>query len=129
MGEPTFAHGDGWCCGGKCTEGEIGWGGCLMTSFFPCFAYCNAANDAKLDNGNLYCVLTFCGFGCCALMMLGKDVEAKRGLKKHDECWHCMQSTFSEFTCHSCRVVNECKLYTKDVAVDAAAPTGTKMVR
>lgn len=72
--------------------------------------------------------MSTCGFGCCALMMLGQDVEEKRGLKKHDGCWHCMQSTFDGCTCHSCRVVNECKVYAKDGAVNAA-PTGTEMTR
>ena len=61
-------------------------------------------------------------------MMLGMDVEEKRGLKKHDGCWHCMNSWCDMCTCNSCRVVNECKVYAKDGAVNAA-PTGTEMTR
>ena len=72
--------------------------------------------------------MTMCGCGCCALIMLGQDVEKKRGLKQHDGCWHCIQATFDGCTCHSCRVVNECKVYAKDGAV-GAAPTGTEMTR
>lgn len=94
----------------------------------PCFALCTAANEAKLKNGCLYCVMTVCGFGCCALWFLGQDVEEKRGLKEHDGCWHCMNSWCDLCTCHSCRVVNECKVYAKDGAVNAA-PTGTEMTR
>lgn len=97
-------------------------------SYCPCFALCNAANDAKLNNGDLYCIMTTCGCGCCALMMLGQDIEEKRGLRKHDGCWHCMHTCFNGCTCHSCRVVNECKVYAKDGAVNAA-PTGTQMTR
>ena len=88
--------------------------GCLMTYCCPCFAFCNGAKDAGLDNGECYCVMTLCGLGCCALIMLGQDIEQKRGLKKHDGCWHCIQATFDGCTCHSCRVVNECKVYAKD---------------
>eukprot|EP00984_Skeletonema_dohrnii_P002411 scaffold832_cov75-Skeletonema_dohrnii-CCMP3373.AAC.21 len=72
--------------------------------------------------------MTACGFGCCALMILGQDVEEKRGLKEHSGCWHCMHSSFDGCTCHACRVVNECKVYAKDGAVNAA-PTGTEMTR
>lgn len=99
-----------------------------MTEFCPCFAFCNGAKDAGLDNGECYCVMTLFGFGCCALIMLGQDIEQKRGLKKHDGCWHCIQATCDGCTCHSCRVVNECKIYAKDGAV-GAAPTGTEMTR
>eukprot|EP00985_Skeletonema_marinoi_P028991 scaffold26471_cov156-Skeletonema_marinoi.AAC.4 len=127
MSEQTFAHGDG-VCGCNCTDGDIGCGGCLCVACCPCFALCNAANEAKLNNGTLYCVMTACGFGCCALMILGQDVEEKRGLKEHSGCWHCMHSCFDGCTCHACRVVNECKVYAKDGAVNAA-PTGTEMTR
>ncbi|KAL7439365.1 hypothetical protein ACHAXM_009617 [Skeletonema potamos] len=127
MSEQTFAHGDG-VCGFNCTNGDIGCGGCCFTTYCPCFALCNAANDAKLSNGNLYCIMTTCGCGCCALMKLGEDIEEKRGLRKHDGCWHCMHSCCNCCTCHSCRVVNECKVYAKDGAVNAA-PTGTQMTR
>ena len=102
--------------------------GCLLTYFCPCFAFCNGAKEAGLDNGDCYCVMTFLGLGCCALIMLGQDVEKKRGLKHHDGCWHCIQATCDGCTCHSCRVVNECKVYAKDGAV-GAAPTGTEMTR
>lgn len=55
--------------------------------FCPCFAMCQSANDAGLKNGNLYCIATLCGFGCCSLMLLGQDVEERRGLKHHGGGW------------------------------------------
>ncbi|KAL3768574.1 hypothetical protein ACHAWO_001523 [Cyclotella atomus] len=125
--ESTFEHGDG-CCGCKCTDGEIGFGGCLFTFCCPCFALCNAANDAGLKNGNLYCIATLCGFGCCSLMFLGQEVEEKRGLKTHGGGWHCMHSCFDGCSCHSCRVVNECKMLEKEGKV-GNAPATTEMVR
>ncbi|EJK43966.1 hypothetical protein THAOC_37540 [Thalassiosira oceanica] len=113
MSEQTFAHGDS-CCGCNCTDGELGFGGCCLTAFCPCFALCNAANDIG-NSGALYCIATVLGCGCCALCSLGKDVEGKRGLKEHGDCWHCVH-----------RVVNECKLYKEQGAV-SAAPQAVEM--
>eukprot|EP00956_Cyclotella_meneghiniana_P005389 scaffold6792_cov37-Cyclotella_meneghiniana.AAC.1 len=53
----------------------------------PCFAFCNAAKDAGLKHGTLYCIATCLGCGCCSLMVLGQDVEEKRRLKTHGGCW------------------------------------------
>ncbi|KAL3768573.1 hypothetical protein ACHAWO_001522 [Cyclotella atomus] len=126
MSQPTFQQGDG-CCGCKCMDGELGFCGCIYTMFCPCFAMCQAANDAGLKNGALYCVMPFFGFGCCAFMFLGQDVEERRGLKSHGGGWHCMHSFFDGFSCHSCRVINECKVLAREGPV--GAPASTEMVR
>ena len=43
---------------------------------------------------------------------------------------HCMQCWCQLYTCHSCRVVNECKIYAKEGAVgSAAAPASSQMSR
>mmetsp|Transcript_7030 Transcript_7030/g.10531 ORF Transcript_7030/g.10531 Transcript_7030/m.10531 type:complete len:88 (-) Transcript_7030:262-525(-) len=56
-------------------------------------------------------------------------VEEKRGLKPHGVGWHMIQACFDGCTCHTCRVVNECKVYENDGAVGSAAPESTEMVR
>ncbi|KAL3784025.1 hypothetical protein HJC23_006311 [Cyclotella cryptica] len=155
MSEETFKHGDG-CCACNCTDGKIGTGGCLFTLCCPCFAFCKAADEAKLNHGTMYCVMTVCGFGCCALMMLGQDIEDKRNLKKHGGGWvsetrfrriqmylffllniftsylgllqHCINSCFNGCTCHLCRVVNECKVYANEGAL-GGAPAAVEMER
>eukprot|EP00584_Thalassiosira_punctigera_P010404 CAMPEP_0172528790 /NCGR_PEP_ID=MMETSP1067-20121228/3053_1 /TAXON_ID=265564 ORGANISM="Thalassiosira punctigera, Strain Tpunct2005C2" /NCGR_SAMPLE_ID=MMETSP1067 /ASSEMBLY_ACC=CAM_ASM_000444 /LENGTH=178 /DNA_ID=CAMNT_0013312755 /DNA_START=100 /DNA_END=636 /DNA_ORIENTATION=+ len=126
----TFEHGDG-CCACNCTKGGIGAGGCCLTVCCPCVAFCKAAEDSKVDDlGIAYLVLGFLGFNCCSLVALGMHTEEKRGLKKHGMAWHVLQSCFDGCTCHSCRVVNECKVYAAQGAVGGAeAPTSTAMVR
>ncbi|KAL7484265.1 hypothetical protein ACHAW6_009911 [Cyclotella cf. meneghiniana] len=121
MSEETFKHGDG-CCGCNCTNGEIGTGGCLFTFCCPCFAFCQAADESNLNHGPLYCLMTICGFGCCAVMMLGQDIEDKRNLRKHGGGW----LSFVPRTLFS--VVNECKVYAKEGAV-GGAPAAVEMER
>mmetsp|Transcript_7029 Transcript_7029/g.10528 ORF Transcript_7029/g.10528 Transcript_7029/m.10528 type:complete len:131 (-) Transcript_7029:262-654(-) len=129
MSDQTFQHGDG-CCGCKCTEGPIGTGGCLLTWCCPCIAFCQAAENSKVDElGIMYLVFGFLGFNCCSAVALGMHVEEKRGLKPHGVGWHMIQACFDGCTCHTCRVVNECKVYENDGAVGSAAPESTEMVR
>lgn len=52
-----------------------------------CTNFYASAKDAGLKNGELYCLMPFCGFTCCAFMFLGQDVEEKRGLKSHSGGW------------------------------------------
>ena len=42
---------------------------------------------------------------------------------------HCCNSYFDLCTCHTCRIVNECKVYEAEGAVGASAPTSSKMER
>lgn len=42
---------------------------------------------------------------------------------------HCCNSYCDIFTCHSCRIVNECKVYEAEGAVGASAPASSKMDR
>ena len=69
--EQTFAHGDG-CCEANCTNGEIGGGGCCLTTFCPCIAFCQAADSSKVDDYSIfYLAFGFVGLNCCSLMSLG----------------------------------------------------------
>jgi len=126
MSERTYAHGDG-CCACKCTEGEIGVGGCCLVVCCGCISHYQAAEDIG-ESGMLGLCMALFGCACCHLMMLGQKVEEKREIKIHDGCWHCMHSYFDLCTCHTCRVVNECALYKKEGAA-GGAPAAVQMSR
>jgi hypothetical protein len=92
----------------------------------PCFTIMEAADNID-ESGLLYCVATVCGFGCCALAALGEQVGKKRdldislGSSCFNACCNC-------FTCWSCRLVNEARLYkeTAGAPVAASAPMERK---
>ena len=70
----TFAHGEG-CCECNCTNGEIGCGGCLLTMFCPCVAFCMAADESKVNDDAYLHLLMGLGCNTCSLMKLGKKIS------------------------------------------------------
>ena len=67
----------------------LGTGGCCFTFWCPCFAYCTASENAKVDDlGIMYAVLGFIPVGnLISATILSMHVEEKRGLKKHGCVW------------------------------------------
>ena len=66
----------------------IGTGGCCFTFWCPCFAFCKASNDSKVDDlGWVYAALGLIGCNLIGATVLSMHIEEKRGLKKHGCAW------------------------------------------
>lgn len=66
----------------------LGIGGCCFTYWCPCFAFCVASNDSKVDDLDwVYAALGLIGLNLVGATILSMHVEEKRGLKKHGCCW------------------------------------------
>eukprot|EP00521_Asterionellopsis_glacialis_P016456 CAMPEP_0195305194 /NCGR_PEP_ID=MMETSP0707-20130614/35857_1 /TAXON_ID=33640 /ORGANISM="Asterionellopsis glacialis, Strain CCMP134" /LENGTH=116 /DNA_ID=CAMNT_0040369241 /DNA_START=47 /DNA_END=400 /DNA_ORIENTATION=+ len=107
--------------GGCCDEPGL----CIYTTCCPCFAVMEGANNID-EIGPLYCLLTFCGFGCCAVGVLGEKVGGKRDIPI-SVGESLLMTCFDCCTCWSCRVIHETRLYKEQGG--SAAPTKDKMDR
>ncbi len=60
-------------------------------------------------------------------LVYSMNVEEKRNLEPHGCLWHFCCSVWDGCTCHSCRVVAECKLYEEQTK--SKAPVVESMTR
>jgi hypothetical protein len=65
---------------GCCECCDMGAGPCLLTTFCPCIAYYQAANNIGDDCAIVYLIVGFCGLNCCSVCVLGNNVAKKRNI-------------------------------------------------
>mmetsp|Transcript_56314 Transcript_56314/g.168590 ORF Transcript_56314/g.168590 Transcript_56314/m.168590 type:complete len:89 (-) Transcript_56314:309-575(-) len=86
-----------------------------------------ASNNSGVDNfGLLYATLWLIGGNCISLTLLSNNIEEARGLERKGLAWHALYACFDPCTCHSCRVVAECKVLEKE---NGGAPASQKVDR
>lgn len=84
-------------------------GTCCYTCWCPCLAHKEVADNIGDNNGVLYCLVSFCGLGCCVLTALGNTVAEKQGIDSNI-CSSAIKSLCDCICCYSCTVVNESRL-------------------
>lgn len=107
--------------GGCCDEPGL----CIYDCCCPCLTLMEGAENINDGCPCAYCLAVCCGFGCCALGILGQNVADKRGVDM-DMGKSCVCSFFNLCTCYSCRVIKESRLY--KVNPNAVAGTQTKQI-
>jgi hypothetical protein len=83
-------------------------GAFCYTCWCPCFAFKEAAENMG-EGGNLFCLATTVGCGCCVLTSLGQRAAKTQGISA-GLCQLACLAMCNAITCYSCVVVHESRV-------------------